>query len=67
MAQTVLTKTCLFLGNVKKTGMMKILHEKYRSTRKVLDPVISEFHSSFQAAVEHNKELEPLVKKAQVN
>lgn len=47
--------------------MMKILHEKYRSNKKILDPVVSEFHSSFQAAVEHNKELEPLVNKAQVN
>ena len=47
--------------------MMKIVHEKYKTTKKVVHPIISEFHASFQNALEHNKELEPLLKKAQVN
>ncbi|CAB4015852.1 DNA-directed RNA polymerase III subunit RPC1 [Paramuricea clavata] len=52
-------------GNVKKTGMMKIVHEKYKSTKKILHPAISEFRASFQNALEHNKELELLLAKAQ--
>ena len=55
-----------FVGNVKKSGMMKIVHEKYRSTKKVVHPVISQFQSSFHFAVQHNKDLEPLLNKAQV-
>ena len=54
-------------GNVKKTGMMKIVHEKYKSTKKILHPAICEFRASFQNALEHNKELELLLAKAQVN
>ena len=46
--------------------MMKIVHEKYKSTRKLVDPVISEFQASFDSAVEYNKELDSLLSKAQV-
>ena len=53
-------------GNVKKTGMMKIVHEKYKTTKKIIHPAISKFRASFQSALEHNKELEPLLSKAQV-
>jgi len=45
---------------------MKVVHEKYKSTKKVLDPEISEFQSSFEAAIEYNKELVGFVHKAQV-
>ena len=45
---------------------MKIVHEKYKSTKKVLDPEISSFQSSFESAMENNKELVNLVHKAQV-
>ena len=45
---------------------MKIVHEKYKTTKKVIHPAISEFRASFQIALEHNKELEPLLSKAQV-
>ena len=46
--------------------MMKIVHEKYKSTRKYVDPVISEFQASFESAIDYNKELDNLLNKAQV-
>lgn len=46
--------------------MMKIVHEKYKSARKYIDPVISEFQASFGSAIEYNKELESLLSRAQV-
>lgn len=45
---------------------MKIVHEKYKSARKYIDPVISEFQASFGSAIEYNKELESLLSRAQV-
>ena len=45
---------------------MKIVHEKYKSAKKFVDPVISEFQASFGSAIEYNKELDTLVNKAQV-
>ena len=45
---------------------MKIVHEKYKSTRKYVDPVISEFQASFESAIDYNKELDNLLNKAQV-
>ena len=56
----------LLLGFVRKSGMMKIVHEKYKSARKYVDPVISEFQASFGSAIEYNKELDTLLNKAQV-
>ena len=46
--------------------MMKIVHEKYKSARKFIDPVISEFQASFGSAIEYNKELDTLLNRAQV-
>lgn len=45
---------------------MKIVHEKYKSARKYIDPVISEFQASFGSAIDYNKELESLLSRAQV-
>lgn len=45
---------------------MKIIHEKYKSTKKILDPEITAFQSSFESALEYNKDLVNLVHKAQV-
>ena len=36
---------------------MKILHEKYKSVRKVDDDVITDFKNSFNEAIVYNKEL----------
>ncbi|EDO36291.1 predicted protein [Nematostella vectensis] len=52
-------------GFVRKVGLMKIVHEKYKTTRKIVDPIISDFQSSFDVALENNKELSPLLPKAQ--
>lgn len=46
---------------------MKIVHEKYKSTKKFVDPIISDFQASFGSAVEYNKELDSLLNKAQVH
>lgn len=51
---------------VKKCGLLKIIHDKYKQ-RKGTDPVIEEFMGSFEAAMEHNKDLEPLLSKTQVS
>ena len=53
-------------GVVKKCSLLKIVHEKYRHTKRVADPKVVEFVHSFDDAIEHNKELEPLLSKVQV-
>lgn len=61
-----MTDVFLTLGPVKKCGLLKIIHEKYKTTKKVVDPFVSEFLQSFDIAIEHNKVLEPLLSRAQV-
>nr|XP_009858083.1 LOW QUALITY PROTEIN: DNA-directed RNA polymerase III subunit RPC1-like [Ciona intestinalis] len=52
-------------GTVKKCGLLKIVHEKYKSmTKKIIRPEIEEFYQSFNLAVKHNKELESYVHRA---
>ncbi|XP_070543488.1 DNA-directed RNA polymerase III subunit RPC1-like [Ptychodera flava] len=52
-------------GQVKKCGLLKIVHDKFKSSKKIVDPVVSEFHASFSTAIEHNKEIETLLSRAQ--
>lgn len=47
--------------------LLKIIHEKYKTNKKVMDPIVSSFLQSFETAIEHNKEVEPLLGKAQVS
>ncbi|XP_010606158.1 DNA-directed RNA polymerase III subunit RPC1 isoform X3 [Fukomys damarensis] len=56
-----------FNGTVKKCGLLKIIHEKYKTNKKVVDPMVSSFLQSFETAIEHNKEVEPLLGRAQEN
>uniref|UniRef100_A0A8C2EG25 DNA-directed RNA polymerase subunit n=1 Tax=Cyprinus carpio TaxID=7962 RepID=A0A8C2EG25_CYPCA len=56
-----------FNGPVKKCGLLKIIHEKYKTTKKVVDPIVSDFLQSFDIAIEHNKEVESLLTRAQEN
>ncbi|XP_062858765.1 DNA-directed RNA polymerase III subunit RPC1 isoform X1 [Trichomycterus rosablanca] len=56
-----------FNGPVKKCGLLKIIHEKYKTTKKVVDPIVSDFLHSFDIAIEHNKEVESLLTRAQEN
>ncbi|KAK2098398.1 DNA-directed RNA polymerase III subunit RPC1 [Saguinus oedipus] len=49
-----------------KCGLLKIIHEKYKTNKKVVDPIVSNFLQSFETAIEHNKEVEPLLGRAQV-
>lgn len=55
------------VGTVKKCGLLKIIHEKYKTNKKVVDPIVSNFLQSFETAIEHNKEVEPLLGRAQVS
>ena len=45
--------------------MMKIIHEKYKTTKKTEDPVITDFHQSFEDAIQSNKEITTYLNKAQ--
>lgn len=55
-----------YAGMTKKIGMLKIVHDKYKTPRKDNDPVITDFLHSFEASKENNKELESLLSKTQV-
>ncbi|XP_076809232.1 DNA-directed RNA polymerase III subunit RPC1-like [Clavelina lepadiformis] len=53
-------------GTVKKCGLLKIIHEKYKKhTKKAVLPEIDEFYQSFSTAVKYNREMENLVGRAQ--
>ncbi|XP_028287346.1 DNA-directed RNA polymerase III subunit RPC1 isoform X1 [Parambassis ranga] len=65
--RTICLNCSAFNGPVKKCGLLKIIHEKYKTTKKVVDPFVSEFIQSFDTATEHNKLLEPLLSRAQEN
>ena len=45
--------------------MMKIIHEKYKNTRKTEDPFITDFHNSFEEAMKSNKEISTYLNKTQ--
>ena len=51
---------------MKKCGPLKIIHEKWKVNRKNPDNVIKEFQGSLEIAMEHNKDIEALLPKAQV-
>lgn len=55
-----------FSGPVKKCGLLKIIHEKYKTNKKVVDVFVTDFLQSFDTAIEHNKVVEPLLTRAQV-
>ncbi|XP_031416675.1 DNA-directed RNA polymerase III subunit RPC1 isoform X2 [Clupea harengus] len=65
--RTVCLNCNAFNGPVKKCGLLKILHEKYKTTKKVVDPIVTDFLQSFDIAIEHNKEVEALLTRAQEN
>ena len=52
-------------GTVKKCGMLKILHEKYKVGKKKVSDEVVAFHQSFASALEYNKDLGPLMGRAQ--
>lgn len=57
---------CILTGQVKKCGMLKITHDRYKSSPKNVSPLVLEFLNSFDNAMEHNKEIESMVNKTQV-
>ena len=59
-----------FSGTVKKCGLFKILHEKFKqvtSSRRPGSVEAAEFRQSLINAAEQNKEIEPYIGKAQVS
>jgi len=52
-------------GVVKKCGMLKIVHEKYKSAKKTSSEMTEEFLHSFDNAIQSNRDLESLIHKAQ--
>lgn len=60
----------LLPGPVKKSGLLKIVHEKYRPTTSSKRPPpqeVREFRQVIDEVAEHNMELQPFVSKAQDN
>ncbi len=56
-----------FPGTVKKCGLFKILHEKYKQTGKSKSaPEIAEFRHSLEEAAELYPEITPHLPRAQV-
>jgi hypothetical protein len=53
-------------GVVKKCGMFKIVHEKYKKKGQANEASAEEFVRSFDFAIGTNKELSTLVNKVQV-
>lgn len=50
-------------GVVKKCGVLKILHDKFKVVKKN-EAIVKEFVESFYIAKEYNKEIEPLINKS---
>uniref|UniRef100_A0A8C9XW94 DNA-directed RNA polymerase subunit n=1 Tax=Sander lucioperca TaxID=283035 RepID=A0A8C9XW94_SANLU len=65
--KTICLNCSAFNGPVKKCGLLKIIHEKYKTNKKVVDVFVSDFLQSFDTAIEHNKVVEPLLSRAQEN
>ena len=64
---TVRLSCCTYiLGVVKKCGLLKIQHDKYKQMGRSVNPVISEFLNSFQEVKNANKEVENLLPKTTV-
>ena len=56
---------CIFSGTVKKCGLLKIVHEKIKHSKKT-EGIFQEFVGEFEEAIEYNKDVEPLLRKTQV-
>lgn len=48
---------------VKKCGLLKIMHDKFKQGKKN-EPIIKEYVESFSSAKEYNKDIEPLISKS---
>jgi hypothetical protein len=49
---------------VKKIGVLKISHERYKGAKH--EEEITAFHTQFDEAMKHNKDIKPHLNKAQV-
>ena len=55
----------LILGTVKKCGLFKIAHEKFKQEKK-FHAEFQEFKETLESAIAHHKEMVPYINKAQV-
>ncbi|KAJ1529329.1 hypothetical protein ONE63_006119 [Megalurothrips usitatus] len=53
-------------GVVKKCGMLKIMHDKYRNKKKS-DPIVTDKLAEYSEAMERNKEMESLLNNALIH
>jgi DNA-directed RNA polymerase III subunit RPC1 len=59
-----ISKYLIFLiGVVKKCGLLKIQHDKFKANKKN-EPLVKDYVESFFFAKEYNKEIEPLISKS---
>ena len=58
----------LLIGPVKKCGLLKILHERFRSgpSKQRVSLEVQEFRQTLQEVAEDNRDLQPHIAKAQV-
>lgn len=56
----------LYTGVVKKCGLLKIVHDKYKQVGRTVDPMVTEFFNSFEHVKAANKEIEGMLSKTQV-
>lgn len=54
------------VGTVKKCAFLKIMHMKFKTTKKNEDAPMRDFLRSFDDVVSRNKEIVPLLAKTQV-
>lgn len=61
--------TCLYCGYVnapvKKVGVIKIVHERYKGVTAKKEEMARVFHEQFEEALKFNKEIKPLLSKVQ--
>ncbi|XP_071808638.1 DNA-directed RNA polymerase III subunit RPC1-like isoform X1 [Asterias amurensis] len=63
--QQICLKCGMFNGQVKKCGTLKIVHEKFKSTRRGRESALVQLQADLGTAKKHNKDIEPLLSKAQ--
>lgn len=59
--KTTICQNCGELnGTIKKTGLLKIVHEKFKAKKKT-DPIVADKISEYNHVVENNKEIEGII------
>ena len=51
-------------GTVKKCALLKIVHERFKTSKRATDPDYLDYVQSFDEALGYNKEIEALISKS---